>query len=196
MMDPSLAISLASASLMAVRTMVRHESTRAENLPLHHSRDQILRILRDEPGTNISQLCTLTGRKWGTLQYHLRLLERASLVTSRSYGRERKFFPMETAPGEFEKVALLRRGRIRNIVGEILRGPGQVQQDLTRKTGLTRKVFGNYRDLLTRAGLLTEIRAGKTRRYYPTAELAKAVQSAHLGPSPDFEDLRPGSKSP
>lgn len=151
-----------SRRVAATRTLV-------ERLQSQHLRARLLRMIDDHPGLHASGLCRATGEPWGTVQYHLSLLEKANLVSAVEEGRERHFFPPTVDPTRARLLALLEHGRCGDLVSYIRTHPGQRQVDICDATQLSRKTFRSHVQRLMDEGLV-EARTGlQSSRYYPAA---------------------------
>lgn len=177
---------------------VRHQSTLPRNLPNHPVRRQIIDVLKSSPGASISGLCEVLGFKWGTMQHHLYLLERAGILQSVTRGREHRFFLKGEDRAFALRVAALRRGRVLDLVRQIIVQPGAIQREIATRVHMSRKVLREYVTLLKDEGLLHEARIGATRRYYPTDLLESVLRDPRLGKRSfsgrveDEEASRPG----
>lgn len=174
-MDPLTLASLGFLSLFFARGMVQRSATQPENLRLHPLRERIVDMIRREPGKNITGILRELGSTWGTVQHHLYLLERAGILSSSSHGREHHYFHGQPEDADRRRLALLRRGRVPQLVQLVAQEPGRMQQELTKQLGMSRKVFREYIDLLVQAELIQEVREAKVRRYYATARLQRIV---------------------
>jgi predicted transcriptional regulator len=171
MIDPTTATFAAFLLMFAMRGMVRQMSTRQENLIKQPRREQIITALRKRPGAHISELCRDLDTAWGTLQHHLQLLKRAGLVRSVVAGRDHQFYVADVKPENLGKLALVRRGRVPELVAAIMRRPGIIQRELVEELEMHRKVMRRYLDLLKSEGLIKETRVAKNRLYYPMPPL-------------------------
>ncbi|MGQ0536904.1 MAG: winged helix-turn-helix transcriptional regulator [Methanobacteriota archaeon] len=143
------------------------------------TRRRILDVIRDKPGIKITDLCRETGSGWGTVKYHLHLLEKAGLVLSRPTARDRLLFASDFPEESLPVTEVLRQGRAEKLAIEILREPGVVQKDLCERVQMTRKIIRRYIDLLESAGLVSVEREARFQRHYPGPRLVE-----HLAPKP------------
>lgn len=179
-----------SAAAMAVLGRRRRSDEYVIGHPL---RARLLEIVKRDPGPNISELCRLVGAKWGTVQYHLALLERAGLLSRISEGRDQRLFAGKAPSAEARQIAVLRRGRVEALVRAVLRRPGLRQRDLAETVSISRKVLRSYVDALTRCGLIQEVRESNSCLYYPTQSLQlilTKVQAPESGPPAEGHDRR------
>lgn len=148
------------------------------------------------PGPNISELCRLLGGKWGTVQYHLALLERAGLVFRVPEGRDQRLFPARLSFPETFRIAVLRRRRIQELVRAVIHRPGLRQRELAAAVSMSRKALRGYVDLLTKCGLVQEVRDANFCLYFPTDSLESLlpkISDVLPPPEPREEGEGPGA---
>lgn len=146
--------------------------------PRHPTRQRILAVVQEQPGITLTALRNATKCSWGTIQHHTRTLERRGILLSEPLGRSRRFFPAATPQEERRAVALLGKGRVRELVEAIRDQPGAVQRDLTEGLQLTRKVLRAYVDDLVAQGLVEEARDARSRTYHATKTLEALLARA------------------
>ena len=104
-------------------------------------RARLLQMIEDKPGLHASGLQRETGEPWGTVQYHLSLLEKAELVSAVDTGRERHFFPPGMDTRRTRLVALLGHGRRGDVARYVREHPGSRQVDVCEGVDMSRKTF-------------------------------------------------------
>lgn len=134
-------------------------------------RARLLRLIEDRPGLHASSLCRESGQPWGTVQYHLSLLEKADLVSTVETGRERHFFPPGTDARRARLLAVLGHGRRADVATFVREHPGCRQVDICEGTQLSRKTFRQNMPELLAEGLVQERLGAQSNRYYPGPEL-------------------------
>ncbi|HVL86943.1 MAG TPA: winged helix-turn-helix transcriptional regulator [Candidatus Thermoplasmatota archaeon] len=135
----------------------------------HRHRERLLSEVRGDPGVDATELKRRTGLAWGTIVYHLSVLERERLVSSLREGRHRRFFPQgEIDHGLREPLAVLRNERASHVLSAIRGAPGLAQKDLSRATGLTPSTVHWHVERLLDAGLVWRRHEGRQVSYYPT----------------------------
>jgi predicted transcriptional regulator len=144
-------------------------------------RRRLLDIIHDRPGVHASELCRQSGEPWGTVQYHLGLLRKTSLVTALEAGRERRLFPMGMDPARARLVSLLSHGRRGEIAHYIREHPGSRQVDICDAVDVTRKTFRLAVRPLVDEHLVAERRGLQSTRYYPEPSLGEALDGVALG---------------
>ncbi|MHB8634487.1 MAG: winged helix-turn-helix transcriptional regulator [Thermoplasmatota archaeon] len=186
-MDMLEALLLAASQALFGR--VQTPPSEMANQPM---RRRLLGLIGSHPGIHASELCREAGQPWGTVQYHLALLDRSQLVTSVASGRERRFFPADTSPARARLVALLSQGRRGEIAAFIRDHPGQRQVDICQALDLSRKTFRAALAPMVGEGLVKERKGLQTNRYFPEPPLAEVMAgeapdaAASLMPEPEF----------
>lgn len=152
-------------------------------------RERLMRLIGRQPGIHASEICRETGEAWGTVQYHLGLLQDNALVSSLEAGRERRFFPQEMDPRRARLLGALHQGRREQIARYIQEHPGQRQVDVCKALSLSRKTFRASVSALIDAGLVQEQRGLQTNRYFPESGLADVLEGPMPRPPPLGTDL-------
>jgi DNA-binding transcriptional ArsR family regulator len=138
----------------------------------HPLRDDILTTVRAEPGISASELGRRTECGWGTLVYHLSVLEREHLISSAREGRHRRFFSQDRINySDKPALALLRNDAARRLVLAVQEKPGIIQKQLSRRLGLSPSTIAWHVGRLERAGLLVKEADGRRVRYFPSSRL-------------------------
>ncbi len=166
--------------------LASYRPTKKANLVRQAVRRLIVRFLRTQPGSSITSICRNTQIAWGTAQHHLYLLSRAGIVNSLPAGRARAFFATGAGDENHERLALLQVDPAKRIGLAIVDKPGSLQRELLETLGMTRKVFRRQMNLLVAAGLVTELKGPKVRRYHPAEGLANLL--ARTPPVPSVAD--------
>ncbi len=166
----------------------------------HPVRQTLLDLIRRRPGAQAAALRRALDANRGTINYHLRMLERAGVVRVNRHQHATRYFPLSERDERVPIVAVLLRGRIVEVVRAIVLSPGISQKQLTRNLPISRKVLRDYADDLG-PELLQEVRESRTLRYYPTPRLMDAVRdmkrSADLqSPSNGPDQMPPGDIRP
>lgn len=140
-------------------------------------RNRLMRLIRRNPGIHASEMCRETGEAWGTVQYHLSLLQRNEMVMSMEAGRTKRFYPPDAAGARLEMVSLLDQGRRGEIARFILENPGMRQVDVCKAVSVSRKTFRASVADLVGAGLVAEHKGLQTNRYFPDDSLAPLLEA-------------------
>lgn len=140
-------------------------------------RDDILAHVQETPGISASELGRRVECGWGTLVYHLTVLERMQLVSSAREGRHKRFF----AQGRINysdkgAVGLLANPAARTILDAIRGSPGTIQKDLSVRLNLSPGTVAWHVERLAAEGLVIKEDEGRTVRYYPSERLLQLTQ--------------------
>ena len=74
------------------------------------TRKKIYKIIEENEGIHLREICRLLDKKMGVCQYHIYALEKANLISSMKDGRYKRFFVNHKgAPEERQLISLLRR---------------------------------------------------------------------------------------
>jgi|GEM_PF-2281732 len=131
-------------------------------------REQLLDAITHDPGVGATDLARRTDIGWGTVVYHLTVLERNGLVSSLVDGRHRRFFPVGTI--DFSRrgqLAVLKNERTKALYLRIAQDPGIIQEALAANVGLTRPAAIWHLQRLEGSGLVGRVRKGRRVHYYP-----------------------------
>ncbi len=143
-------------------------------------RKRLFGIIKREPGIHASEICRESGEAWGTVQYHLSLLQQNDMVQSVEAGRERRFFPPDIQPEVARLLGLLHCDRRQGIVSWLREHPGARQVDVCNALSVSRKAFRSAVGPLVAEGLVQEQKGIQTNRYYVDEGVHGVVS-----PSPD-----------
>jgi DNA-binding transcriptional ArsR family regulator len=140
-------------------------------------RDDILHVVQTTPGISASELGRRLECGWGTLVYHITVLERMGLVSSAREGRHKRFF----AQGRINysdkgAVGLLANPAARTILDAVRQSPGLIQKDLGEKLGLAPGTINWHVERLAAEGLLVKEEDGRSVRYYPSERLIELTK--------------------
>jgi len=125
----------------------------------HHTREVLLKQIKERPGITFSKLMSLLDLNEGTLRYHLNYLEREERIRSKKEGVNRIFFTSVSSPSTRPGIEDLRidQKRVLNI---IQRYPGIRSNDILGSTDLSRKVLITILNRLKRDHLIWEVENG------------------------------------
>ncbi len=168
------------------------ERDRTQELLRQPVRRRLLDIISDQPGIHASELCRQADESWGSVQYHLSLLRRASLIKSVTSGRERRFFSSSLDSGLARRLALVRQGRRYEIADFIQQNPGCRQVDVCEALNVSRKTFRAAIDSLADEKLVVERKGQRNNLYYPQQDL-DPVLNIHSADQRADPQLEPGS---
>lgn len=150
---------------------------RKEDILENPLRDDILEVVGGEPGISASELGRRLNCGWGTLVYHLTVLERMQLISSAREGRHKRFFVQGRINySDKSAVGLLANPAARNILQAIQEHPGALQKEVAARLGLTAGTVAWHVERLAAAGLVLKEEDGRLVRYYPSNRLAELTR--------------------
>lgn len=131
-------------------------------------RERLHSLIQKNPGISSSKLKKETGLGWGTIVYHLAVMEREGLVASRIEGRHRRFFVAdEVAPSERASLAVLANERTHECYTRLIDAPGLATGELAHQIGVSTPGAVWHLKRLEENGLVERKRDGRYVRYYP-----------------------------
>lgn len=151
-------------------------------------RQQILKLVEENPGIPLSELMERTQSGWGTLYHHLAKLSQAGLVQTRLAGRRRLVYATTggtTATQDAEARSILCGQTARRIAISIRNRPNRSVLDLSEELGDSpRAVYYHVRRLLN-AGLISSASATRHFDLSPTPLLEQILAREEMAdPSP------------
>lgn len=161
----------------------------------HPVRRELMRIISQDPGVNISDLHGRFDLGWGSLLYHLQRLEGQGLVMSHRWGRSRRYFLNQRglelrAPG----IRALKAANARVLAEHIVAQPGSTQEQLAQTLNLSKSVVSKYAKRLSEANLVQREVGRNCLRLFPTMELRELLHTAQpITPTPAADPERPRS---
>lgn len=144
----------------------------------HHAREQILDILKREPGLAFHEVQDLVGLAPGTTKWHLDKLQGSRFLSSTRDGRHTRYYPRGLDPKTVRAIVAVRDPSRLTIVRMVLRNPGITQGDLARSTGLAQSTVSHHLSRLAEDGLVTSSRDGRAVRYQVGDGMEKPVHEA------------------
>lgn len=131
-------------------------------------RDQLVTIIRSDPGVSATDIAKRVDAGWSTVVYHLGVLERNGLVTSLADTRHRRFFPAgEVHHGQRARMAVLRNDRTRFVYALVQQHPGLSQGEVAKHIGISLPGAAWHLKRLEEHQFITRAKAGRTVRLYP-----------------------------
>lgn len=133
------------------------------------TRGMIRGYIQANPGEHYNAIKRALGLKNGTLAYHLKTLEKESLIKSMRDGRYKRFYP----PGIKIPEEVITLNKIQElIVGEIVKSPGISQKELSEIIGLSTSTINYHISVMANAGFVRIVRKGKYTKCYPKDEVS------------------------
>ena len=156
-----------------------------ESLLMHPQRRELFRLLCLRPCATAGELARQAGLSSNAVRWHLARMAEASLVVrdpAATY--EPKGF---IEPDDRSLFRILGEGGTRDVFRAILEAPGSTQRDVSQELGVSRQSVFKSAGLLEAHKLVTSIKDGRSRRYYPTG-LLFARREAHRPRAKAFAD--------
>jgi DNA-binding transcriptional ArsR family regulator len=144
----------------------------------HEAREEILAMLKREPGLCFQEIQERVGLAPGTTRWHLDKLASSDFVTSDEDGRHTRFFPTGLDPGTRKAVVAMRDESRLALVRMIERNPELSQSDLADATGLAQSTVSHHLGRLVEDGIVDKHRDGRSVRYAIEDEMTKPVREA------------------
>lgn len=156
------------------------------------ARRMIMKVVEEHPGVHKSELCRQVGLGWGTVSYHLRLLERARRLQTVSGKREVRVFLGNIPQERMKALAALQGEGGQAVAGLLADRPGVRQADICRALGASRKLIRRHLEVLQKEGLITS-EGNRRARYLPTAMLNDLMREEEVpAPAPPAPPAEPG----
>ncbi len=139
------------------------------------TRKRIVALLRERPGLSTKQVQERLDLAWGTLTYHLRILEDHRHVVSKRYGRYRRHFVNgHEDPGDRDLLATLQHPSTARVAEAIREAPGSNQTEVGDAVGVTSGTVVYHVKRLLEVDAVEKVREGRSVAYYPTDRLQHA----------------------
>lgn len=155
------------------------------------TRDRIIDVVREDPGVHKSELCRRLGLGWGTVSYHVRVLEKERRLRSWSRGREVHVFPARVPDGQMRWLAALREGMGTSIVETLVRMPDARVKELSGSLGVSRKVIQRHLTVLDEAGVVRHDGSHQPRYRIEDDTVAALRRLLTSGPGLDTQGDKP-----
>jgi DNA-binding transcriptional ArsR family regulator len=131
-------------------------------------REELMTLIRAEPGIHASDMARRVDAGWGTIVYHLHVMERNKLISSLVDGRHKRFFPVgEVDWSKRGQLAALRNPMTRSLYELIQEDPGVIQGSLAKAVGISVPSVIWHLKRLEDAGLVGRDKQGRKVHYYP-----------------------------
>ncbi len=146
-------------------------------------RDEILGVIRKRPGVTFREITRELNVGVGTLQYHLKRLEREGEVFSKKIGGRRYLFPSEMRELAQKLLMAVSTENKRKVIMTLLGGP-LTQTDIIKKTGMSQPSVSYHLKSLVELGVVKERKVGRKRIYSITCDpsvLARIIRDYRPG---------------
>ncbi len=144
----------------------------------HEARQEMLDMLKREPGLCFQEIQENVGLAPGTTRWHLDKLASSDFVTSDTDGPHTRFFPVGLDRGTRKAVVAMRDDSRLALVRMIERNPGLSQSDLADATGLAQSTVSHHVGRLAEDGIVAKQREGRSVRYEIEDGMVKPVRKA------------------
>ena len=104
------------------------------------TRKALMATIRERPGIHKAALCEASGLAWGTVHYHLRVLERRKDIVIDSSLREARIFAAQVSPRQRAWIRVMSNPHGPRIMDELAPDRGQAVSELSERLGLSPKV--------------------------------------------------------
>ena len=133
---------------------------------IHHNRSRIYKYIIDNPGCHLRKISKELKLAMGDTQYHLRILEKTSLIKSRRI----RFFRMYYAASVLDErqeliLAMLGQEVPRDIILFLIENPGSTQGEIARHKGFSAPTINWHMSRLIEVGLIQSNKQGKFVNY-------------------------------
>jgi predicted transcriptional regulator len=121
------------------------------------------------PCTTVSRISKGIGRSIHTVEWHLRKLMTAGLVSESRTSGLNIFYPQGIIDKQdIPLLMLLNDPKVRDVFLYIVENPGCPQSDLMSGLGISHQSAGRITQKLYKMNLISRVDDGKFRRHYPT----------------------------
>ena len=170
------ALKKAIAQESAVGEVEKEKET--ESLLLNPTRLEIFQFLCKNPCSRLRSIAKPLDLAVPTVDWHLGKMVDKGLVTVKTVGKNKIFYPKEMIDSEdIEVLAILSGDKSRLILRTIVDDPGITQTNLGKKVGMYQQEVGWYTTNLTEKGVLSCIRDGRFKHYYISDNLENVLRS-------------------
>ncbi len=153
-----------------------YSKLRKPNLLEHRTRDALHQQIKENPGIPLGKLGQQMNIGWGTLVYHLAVLERNQLVSSLQDGRRRRYFPVGVVDwSRRSQIAVLANERTRMLYDLVLEDPGVVMSGLAHRAEMTLPQATWHLKRLETCRLLARRKEGRRVHFFPQDVVPRPV---------------------
>lgn len=140
---------------------------------------EIYNYIRDNPGVHFRGICDVLGLSVGVVQYHLSVLEHASLIASYNDGQNKRFFEHSAfAKADVKLVSLMRHETTAKTLTILAQQGSVLHRDIANSLGISSQALSWHMNQLKNAGIINAEKAGVNVRYSLTdANMSKLIIS-------------------
>lgn len=149
-----------------------------ESLLLNSTRLGIFQFLCKNPCSRLRAIAKALDVAVPTVDWHLRKMVDRGLLTVKTVGKNKVFYPKEMIdPEDLEVLCILSGDKSRLILRTIVDNPGITQSTLGKKVGMYQQEVGWYTTNLTEHGILSCVKDGRYKHYYISENLGDVLRS-------------------
>jgi len=137
------------------------------SLLLNPIRRRIYEIVCESPGIHFYRIVSELATSQGTLDWHIRQLEKDGFLNSTKFGGKRIFYPRMLSSVESAKAfAALRSQTAQEIFRHVINTPGMNQQELANAVGVHHDTVRYHLTRFEKVGLVERYRDGREVRVF------------------------------
>ena len=140
------------------------------------SRSRIYKVIKENQGIHLREICRKLDKKMGVIQYHIHVLEKANLIDSLKEGRYRRFF-IHNDNGVDTKTIMcfLQRESSRKILEYLLLSEDKTSHgELADFLGISSQAITWHMKKLEAKGIISFEKCGK-QKYYTLTQLFEDI---------------------
>jgi len=151
-----------------------------QTLILHPQRKEIYKILCETPGLYFFELSNILSLPQGTIDWHLRQLEKANLIKSIKFGGKRVYYPRNLRTEEVEMAfTAIKHPTAKKIFSCIANNEGTYQSDIARELNLHHDTVRHHVERMIEAGLISKYKEGR-KTCYKLGPLGNKIQEESI----------------
>lgn len=115
----------------------------------------VYEIIRDNPGSHLRQIDRMLDIPLGTIRYHLRVLEKRSMIVSRSEGKYKRFYVHgDIDSSDKDRLAVLRKELPRTIVLYLMEYPDSTHTEISQVMDVAPSTLTYHLKKLVKDGMI------------------------------------------
>jgi DNA-binding transcriptional ArsR family regulator len=132
-------------------------------------RQQIMDLITQNPGINVSEISRRLDIAWGTATHHLQKLRHEKLVNIRVASNQKCFFPNggTYTPHEMDVMSATKSPTARQIAEFLVKNGPQCHREITEALGLTPALVSFHATKLVQSGVVARHRDGRRTIFTP-----------------------------
>ncbi len=150
------------------------------NLLLHPLRREIYRLVCETPGSYFFELANILTVPHGTVNWHLRKLEKAKLITSTKFGGKRVYYSRNLRNKEIEKAFIvLKHETARKVFTYILNNEGCHQSEIASALDIHHDTVRHHTLRMKSINLVSSYKDGR-KTCYKLGTMGKKIQEESI----------------